>query len=368
MQTRLTEREVAPAPLPRSNAVPVAEVIEQVVDGAERVRLNKEIVEAPLPAGGRLSLVRKRPAEGPVRGAVMLIHGFAQNRYTWHLNSRSLATYLVQRGYDVFNLELRGHGRSRALGAPLPETFEQHVDEDVPAAVAAIARAGHERLFLVGHSLGGAVSYASAPRLGERLRGVVTLAGVFRWGSGARVIAALSKALRWADRVHRFVHAGHGPTVRLDLVGRFIAKNVDAFESGRLILPVTGWAQGSVERPVLQEWLARAFDRTSGSVLALMGRWAQTGAFCDSRGTCDYAEAWSSCRTPVLVIAGDDDQLAGAEHDVRPAYIASGSRDRTYRLFGKDADGTHFGHVDLLIGREAPRRVWPTIGAWLDGH
>ena len=343
-------------------------VLEQVVDGIQRVRLRKEIVEAPLPGAGRLALVRKRPMEEPARGAVLAIHGFAQNRYTWHLNTRSLTAYLVSRGYDVFNLDLRGHGRSRDFGAPLPETFEQHVDEDIPAAVAAMARLGHERLFLLGHSLGGAVSYASAPRLDARLRGVITIAGVFRWGQGARVIAALTSVLHWADRVHRFVHAGRGPTLRLDLVGRFISKNIDAFESGRMILPLTGWAKDSIERPILKEWLAKAFDRTSGSVLALMGRWAHTGRFCDSRGACDYASEWASARAPLLVIAGDDDQLADAANDVRPAYQVSRSPDRSYRLFGRAADGVPFGHVDLLIGREAPRKVWPAISSWLDAH
>jgi polyhydroxyalkanoate synthase subunit PhaC len=346
----------------------VPAVIEQIVNGAERVRLAKDIVEAPLADGGRLSLVRKWPVDGPVRGAVVLLHGFAQNRYTWHLDTRSIAAYLVSRGYDVFNLELRGHGRSRALGSPLPETFEEHVDADIPAAVAALERLGHQRLFLIGHSLGGAVAYAAAPRLGDRVRGVITLAGVFRWGQGARVLAALTSVLHWADRLHRFVHARTGPTLRLDLVGRFLAKNIDAFESGRRVLPIAGWSKDSIERAILREWLAKAFDRTSGSVLALMGRWAQTGAFCDTAGTNNYAEAWASSRTPALVIAGDDDQLADAENDVRPAYQASTSVDRTYRLFGRARDGVSFGHVDLIIGRQAPRLVWPEIAEWLDAR
>lgn len=344
----------------------MAEVVEQVVSGPERVRLVKEIVEAPLPGGGRLAMVRKRPVNGAVRGAVLLVHGFGQNRYTWHLNRRSITAYLVSRGYDVFNLELRGHGRSRQLGAPLPATFDEHVDEDLPAAAAAVARAAHDRLFLVGHSLGGAVAYIAAARMGDRVRGVVTLSGVFRWGSGSRVIGALTPLLAAADRVHRLVSARSGPVVRMDLVGRLVARNLKVIESGRFPLPLSAWVRGSIERDVLREWLCRAFDRTSGSVLALMGRWATTGAFCDTTGTCDYAALWSGCRTPALVIAGDEDDLADAEQDVKPAYAAAGSPDRTFRVFGRAQDGRPFGHVDLLIGREAPSRVWSTIADWLD--
>src|SRR5207244_818038 len=112
-----------------------------------------------------------------------------------------------------------------------------------------------------------------------------------------------------------------------------------------------GWAKGSVEQEIVRDWLTSAFDRTSGSVLALMGRWGATGAFCDSKGGDDYRAAWQRCQTPVLVVAGDRDELADAEHDVRPAYALSGSSDKRFRLFGEATDGAGFGHIDLLIGR-----------------
>ncbi|MBI3185705.1 MAG: alpha/beta hydrolase [Myxococcales bacterium] len=340
---------------------------EQTVQEGQRLLLRKELLELPI-SYGSLSVVRKRPAEGAARAAVVLAHGFAQTRYTWHLSRRSFSAYLVSRGYDVFNLELRGHGRSRELGSPLPDAFERHVDEDVPAVAGALAREGYRRFFLVGHSLGGAIGYAAAPALGERLAGLITLAGVFHWGNGARVLEWLTPLLHAADRLHRRAGIGAGPAVRMDLVGRLVARSLFALETGVLSPPLSAWAQGAVEREVAREWLLRAFDRTSGSVLALMGRWAETGEFCDTSGRRDYALEWSRCRVPVLVIAGDSDQLADALLDVRPAYAAAGSPDRTFRIFGQAYDGRPFGHIDLIIGKDAPRTVWRTIADWLDGH
>src|SRR5215212_6928154 len=100
--------------------------VEQTVDRDERGRFVKELVVVKISTrdGGAatpLAMVRKRSA-GPhgARAAVLLVHGYGQNRYAWHLPARSLSNYLARAGYDVFNLELRGHGRSRHLGARLP--------------------------------------------------------------------------------------------------------------------------------------------------------------------------------------------------------------------------------------------------------
>ena len=355
----------APLPIPDDSR---ARREEQVVTGERRLWLLKQRLAVPLPGGGRLAVVRKWPLSGLSRAAIVLLHGFAQNRYTWHLSQRSLSAYLVERGYDVFNVELRGHAQSRGLGSRLPARFEEHVDEDLPAVARSLEALGHRQFFLFGHSLGGAVAYAAAPRLGGRVRGVATSAGVFHWGGGAAVLRPLTRFLHAAHRLHHLLGVKQGLPIRMDWVGRLVARSLEAVEEGRLRLPAHGWARGGVELEVAREWLSRAFDRSSGSVLALMGLWARTGAFCDTAGRVDYASAWAQWRGPLLVMAGDRDELADAEHDVRPAFACSRSPDRTYRAFGARDDGAAFGHIDLLIGRAAPERVWPFLGDWFDAR
>jgi poly(3-hydroxyalkanoate) synthetase len=58
-----------------------------------------------------------------------------------------------------------------------------------------------------------------------------------------------------------------------------------------------------------------------------------------------------------LVIAGQHDDLAPPA-SVKPAYDRSRSNDRSYRELP-------FGHVDLLIGRDAPQLTWPLVETWL---
>ena len=90
--------------------------VTQVIDRAATATFRKEIVVTggPVP----LAMVRKRVAhrDGTL-APLLLVHGFGQNRYAWHLPARSFANHLAMSGFDVFNVELRGHGRSRMLGA-----------------------------------------------------------------------------------------------------------------------------------------------------------------------------------------------------------------------------------------------------------
>src|SRR6478735_9974343 len=152
-------------------------VVDQTVDRDERGRFVKELIVTRVRTRGEgvpLAMVRKRAAanDGGTLAPVLLVHGYGQNRYAWHLPARSLANHLAASGFDVFNLELRGHGRSRQLGARRCRSVEEYVQEDLPIAVEEVqALSGSREVFLVGHSLGGLVSYGAAPHLEGAIAG-----------------------------------------------------------------------------------------------------------------------------------------------------------------------------------------------------
>lgn len=340
--------------------VAVRSLVRQVIDRERTADLAMEIRAAPLEAGA-LALVRKRPPVGPTRGSVLLIHGYAQNGFAWHLSRRSFSAYLAHAGYDVWTADLRGAGRSRALGAPEPRHVEDFVAEDVPRALETIrATTGDERTFLVGHSLGAAIACAVAGRLPERVRGVVTLAGLYFFGRRNRFIRALGAAattLRSVLPVH-LPDDFHVPT---EQIGRLLALSRAAWDS-RLAsyMPLRAWAPGSVEPEVIVESIRRSFEPATLGVTLGLAAMALGGTFCGRDGAC-FLAPFEEKKVPLFVGCGSADALI-AVADARGAYDRSRSDDRTLACF----EGV--GHIDIIMGREAPRVVWPAVLRWLDGR
>lgn len=322
------------------------ESLDAVIHGDRRVELRVE--QRVLEDGTPLAVERVTAGE-PTRGAVLLVHGLAQNRFTWRVSGRSMTAFLANRGYEVLNLELRGHGRSRAAGSGNAEDFREYLD-DVRRVVGCL----EDPPFAMGHSLGAAVLAASATQV--PLRGLVHLGGVFAFARHHRVLrglAALSLAAEPALMLTP-VRASTG------WVGELIGRAYSLTDLAGYGLPLAGWVPGSMERSVLEERLGRGFDWTSIEVWLQMARWARGEPF-------EWAEAFGALAMPLLVVAGDHDRLVPPE-DARICFDASGSPDRTFLSLNRFDHGAHFGHVDLILGKRAPELVWNPIADWMDAR
>jgi poly(3-hydroxyalkanoate) synthetase len=106
---------------------------------------------------------------------------------------------------------------------------------------------------------------------------------------------------------------------------------------------------------VLDQHLSLAFDRAAVSEVRQMFEWAATNRFGGPAH--DYVERFESMDLPLLVIGGSNDDLAPTA-SVRPAFERSRSKDKTYRTFP-------LGHIDLLVGRDAPLSTWPAVTSWI---
>lgn len=333
------------------------ELVEQKVDTGRSATLEKDVL---MTQGLPLGMLRKhRPGGGPTKGAVILIHGFAQNRYTWHSSARSFSAYLADEGWDVFVAELRGHGRSRHYSHLRPTMLDDHVREDFPAFVReAVALSGHDQIFLVGHSMGGLLSYASAATsVRERVAGVITLGSPYRFGAGNAALVGLGKLV---DVVHYTGLLDGRPMLPTNLAGKLFRWIRPVHDRPRFPLPLRGWKPGSIEYPALDEFLDRSFEAVNVRVTADLMYGGERHTVGSRTGQLDYAAAWRALDVPLLVVAGEEDALAPPAA-VKRAYDDSGSRDKTYRVFP-------LGHVDLVLGIEAPGTTWPLIRDWLERH
>jgi pimeloyl-ACP methyl ester carboxylesterase len=328
-------------------------LVTQVVDRDHTATFRKEIVvmSGQVP----LAMVRKRAgtrAANETKAPVLLVHGFGQNRYAWHLPARSFANHLACAGFDVFNLDLRGHGRSRRLGSRPCRSVQDYVREDLPRAVEAVQRlSGGRPVWVVGHSLGGLVAYASAPILDGAVGGIVSIGSPYHFTRGSPMLGALAlffRALRPAPLPNAPL-----PLAPLGLTMRTLRRFA---ESPFYPLPVRGWHAGSWEPHVLEQHLRLAFDRAALAEMRDLFEWAAQRRF--GGRDLDYVERFERMDAPLLVIAGNNDDLAPPA-SVRPAFTRSVSKDKTYRSLP-------LGHIDLLVGRDAPRTTWSLVTGWLE--
>lgn len=199
----------------------------------------------------------------PIRGApLMLVHGFSQNRHAW--SAGQLVKNLLFFGADVHVVELRGHGKSsrelqrqraREEGRPPPPDLEWGWDldsyflGDLPALVQAVKReSGRDRIFWIGHSMGGMLGYGYAG-LHDDLAGLVTIGAPAQLGLGFPLLKAVATA---EPLLARAIGAG------------FQAANVGRSAqhlAGRLARSVRGLVPGaSSETPAQEAPEAQRFD------------------------------------------------------------------------------------------------------------
>jgi alpha-beta hydrolase superfamily lysophospholipase len=123
--------------------------------------------------------------ERDLRSVIVISHGLAEHggRYA------GLAARLVDRGHAVYAIDHRGHGRSSGPRANI-DRFSYLVS-DLSAFVGRAQRE-HPNLpvFLLGHSMGGAVAFASALRIHATLRGLVLSAPALAVGQAVSPVRA----------------------------------------------------------------------------------------------------------------------------------------------------------------------------------
>jgi polyhydroxyalkanoate synthase subunit PhaC len=343
-------------------------ITSEVVNNSWSVELVRELIEVQTTDGLNLLMTRKRPQGGGLRKKpLLLIHGLGQNRYTWTLSQRSFENYCVAQGYDVFNLELRGHGLSRAYGADYPMQFEDYVEKDLPAAIALVQNlTGEDRLFLCGHSLGGNVCYVVGARQPEDIAGIISVAGPVYFGREMplmRMVAWLA-VLTQDHTVLRYLRDFKLPFF-VDLIGLPIRYTLFYFDHPHNHFPYSLWVPRSIERELLIERIEKGFDRTGLNVLRLLLDWVVKGAFVSSDGKTDYAAGLGSLEVPILFVVGSGDDVVPLA-SVEPGYELVPAADKTLIYFNAREHKTDWGHLDLLMGTLAPAVVWPYLVKWMD--
>lgn len=252
--------------------------------------------------------------EAPPRAILAIVHGFGEHggRYM------NVVNHLVPKGYAVYALDHRGHGRSPGKRGHINGWSEFR--EDVRAFLGMIQRslAGYP-LFLMGHSLGGLVALEYALHYPEGLAGVVA-------SGPALAQTGVSPALVFLSRILSALLPSFGINTGLDAAG--VSRDpavVKAYQEDPLVHSMATARLGT-EMTAAQMW------------------------------TLSHAADW---RVPLLVLHGTADRLVPIE-PARNFFEQVPVADK--RMIAYEG-GYHEPHNDVIH-----EQVTADLESWLEAH
>lgn len=310
--------------------------------------------------GGRAVLHRTARQGAP---PVLLLHGISSNHRFWDVSDdRSLAVWLHEAGYDVWNLDLRGHGSAmrdangrRQRPTWTVDTYGVH---DLPESLSHIqAETGFDRVHFVGHSMGGmvlAIALANEPEL----------------PLASAVVVASPLEFRDPD-----------PMTRLLLNGSVVVRPLPFLPTP---LGAKGMALMGRDMPLQTDAVLHNPENYSRDAEARMFRTVvsplsrgevrqfslarKDGEFRSADGQVAYRHALGSVTVPMLFLAGRADRVVSPDR-VWTYYDSVGSSDKAFVVISK-ANGYSgdYGHLDFGCADRAVEDVYGWIGYWLDAH
>jgi alpha-beta hydrolase superfamily lysophospholipase len=219
---------------------------------------------------------------------IVLAHGLGEHsgRYA------ALAAELVQREYAVYALDHRGHGRSPGSRANI-DRFPHLVSDFCAFAGRCARQHPGTPVYLLGHSMGGAVAFASALRLQDSLRGLVLSAPALAGGEGVS---------RLQELIVRLLSSVAPNTGALTLPASAVSRDpavVHAYETDPLVH----------HKSIPSRTLVELLDAMRG-----------------------FPAIAPQLRLPTLILHGTADSLVPLAA-TRPLYQAFGSRERVLKLY-----------------------------------
>jgi pimeloyl-ACP methyl ester carboxylesterase len=277
-----------------------------------------------LTAGDGVSLAVHRL--GPPDGVPVLLAPGTFSNWSFWLGTRGtgFARLLADAGFEAWVLDFRGHGASQKPAPGQRWGFDHWGRYDVPAAARDIMRSGRRPL-LVGHSAGGAsvlAALAAEPDVREACRAAVIIATPLPWLQRWRSVAA--RAMRLA------------------------ARHLPAFPARLLRLGPEDELPG-----VMEQWMD----------------WNIQGHWTGDDGT-DYSLALPRLdHPPLLFLAGAGDHRFAPPAATRGLFDLVGPADKAFILAGtRTGFARDYGHVDIIVSREARAEIWPILLAFLHRH
>jgi pimeloyl-ACP methyl ester carboxylesterase len=327
----------------------------------QQTRMFAETTYLATEDGWRLALHHVQSQARQRRHPILMLHGFAANRFTLDLDDRySLARAASARGFEVYVLELRGAGLSLRPGGKANDLqwgFADYSRTDLPVAVKAVlAHSGANAVHGLGHSMGGMLLYSYAVRHPPELRSIASIATPLiteldlamierRLVGLAALLSPQTSQLRVPIRSLLNVAS------RFITVGSMLANDVLLNAANCEAEVMARMAREGISDIPLQLVSEMVHHITQGRIAA--------GPFA-------YESQLEHITVPVLALSGAADRVAPPA-SVEAAIMRVSSRDVRYREMGtRLGSRADYGHIDLMVGLAAPEEVYPAVLDFLE--
>jgi len=311
-------------------------------------------MHVPTSDGAEVALHR-HAATGP---PVLIIHGISSNHRFWDLTEiHSLPVILADEGFDAWALDLRGHGEAMEKGDGTPQRHGWTVDDygrhDVHAAIRHIqVETGHDRIAVVGHSMGGMVVAAYHAAHGDDALSALVVVGsplLFDQKTTVNRIKTIGASLGQAWE-------------------RFNTQKVAKAAAHTIRLPGEGllYTRSNITPRMRRTMLSQVASPLSREELGHFKEIFRAGRFISADGSQDYLQTLATLDIPLLSIAGENDRVAPPS-SVAAWTTHAGSSDETQWVMSEgNGHAADYGHLDLVLGKEAREDVLNPIVSWLE--
>ena len=317
--------------------------------------LEPEFIAIPTPDGAQ-TCAQHLPQTGH---PIILVHGISSNHNFWNLNPRySLALYLQKKGYDVYNIDLRGHGYATHDQKGEKQKQGWSVDDygsDIHAVVQHIQKVHpHKKPFYIGHSLGGLafISYMAAYG-SQNIQGAVIVASPFDF--------------RHPDPILNLAKVGADISI-VPIPTPFFAYVASLFHTTPAYVDNLLWGADTIDQKIRRELYQKIVSPMTPKELQQISKTLSLEAFSPLKTPINYQEDLKRHTLPTLFLAGRADRIAPVDR-VLGYYEALGSKDKKFLILGK-AYGfqVDYGHLDFALAKSAPQEVFPVIEEWIDNQ
>lgn len=288
--------------------------------------------------------------------SVILAHGISSNHNFWNLNpEHSLAMYLHNEGFDVYNMDFRGHGLATHDAAGKKQEQGWTIDSygiDIHAIVQYVrSNRPEQKPIYIGHSLGGMalISYM-AQYTSDSLQGMVIFASPFDFRH--------PEPLLELARIGASISIIPIPTPLLAHVASWLP-HTPAYIDSLL------WGENTISPENRVELYQKIVSPMTPKELKHLSKTLSQEAFGPADKHETYAKDLSMQNIPALFLAGRADRIAPVDR-VLGYYNALGSSDKTFLILGTDYGySIDYGHLDYPLADAAPKEIFPVISKWL---